>query len=135
LPEGGVAEEFVIAHVRQIAADQRECGYDGSWIIVNDGELVGLCGHHAPPANGIVEIGYNVAPARERRGYASRAIGLLVEDAIERDDIETIVAHTAIDNIASQRVLERNGFERAGEAVPDGEPVIRWIRNVRRKTA
>jgi RimJ/RimL family protein N-acetyltransferase len=134
LPEGGIAEDFVIRHVRKIAASQRDVGYAGSWLIVDGNEVVGMCGHHAPPAEGTIEIGYNVAPARQRRGYATRAIALLIEDAAARADIETIFAHTALDNSASQRVLERNEFESLGERISDGEPVIRWARSALRKT-
>jgi RimJ/RimL family protein N-acetyltransferase len=135
LPEGGVAEDFVIEHVRTIAERQRLAAYSGSWVIVNDDEVVGLCGHHGPPANGTIEIGYNVAPARQRLGYATRAIALLIEDAADREGIETVFAHTAPDNIASQRVLERNGFHSLGERISDGERVIRWSRPARSRTA
>jgi RimJ/RimL family protein N-acetyltransferase len=134
LPEGGLAEDAVIEEVARIVARQRDAGYFGNWMIVEDDEVVGLCGHHAPPVDGTVEIGYNVAPARQRRGYATRAIGLLIENARERDDIETVIAETAPDNVASQRVLERNGFQRDGDGVSHGDPVMRWSRNVRRKT-
>jgi RimJ/RimL family protein N-acetyltransferase len=135
VPQGGVAEDFVIEEIARIAARQRDVEYEGTWMIVENDEVVGLCGHHGPPVDGTVEIGYNVAPARQRRGYATRAIELLVENARERDDIETVIAQTAPDNIASQRVLEHNGFVRAGEGISDGEPVMRWSQNVRRKTA
>jgi RimJ/RimL family protein N-acetyltransferase len=135
LPEGGVAEDYVIEEVARIAARQRETEYVGTWMIVEDDEVVGLCGHHGPPVDGAIEIGYNVAPQRQGRGYGTRAIELLVENARERDDIETIIAQTAPENIASQRVLEHNGFELAGEGMSDGEPVMRWSQNVRRKTA
>jgi RimJ/RimL family protein N-acetyltransferase len=135
VPQGGVAEDFVIEEIARIAARQRDVEYEGTWMIVENDEVVGLCGHHGPPVDGTVEIGYNVAPARQRRGYATRAIELLVENARERDDIETVIAQTAPDNIASQRVLEHNGFARAGEGISDGEPVMRWSQNVRRKTA
>jgi RimJ/RimL family protein N-acetyltransferase len=134
LPEGGIAEDFVIRHVQKIAARQHDSGYAGSWLIVDGNEVVGLCGHHAPPVDGTIEIGYNVAPGRQRRGYATRAIALLIEDAGARADIEKIFAHTAPDNIASQGVLERNGFERLGERIADGELVIRWARIARRRT-
>lgn len=135
LPEGNVAEDFVIEHVAAIAAAQRDAEYVGSWMILAGDEIVGLCGHHGPPVDGTIEIGYNVAPARQGRGYATLAIGLLLDDARERDDVETVIAQTAPDNIASQRVLEHNGFQRAGEGISHGEPVMRWLRNVRRKTA
>jgi len=60
-------------------------------------------------------------------GAATRAVGLLVAEAQRDTRISAVSAETSIDNIASQRVLERNGFQRIGERVDaqDG-PVICW---------
>jgi RimJ/RimL family protein N-acetyltransferase len=132
LPEGGVDEAETIEHVRRLAERQ---DYDGSWMIVAGGEVVGLCGYHGPPVAGIVEIGYNVAPARRKRGFATHGVAALVRTAEEDDAIHTIVAETLADNVGSQRALERNAFVRVSERPTAGEPVIRWSRNVPRKTA
>lgn len=132
LPEGGVDEPETIEHVRRLAERQ---GYAGSWMIVAGREVVGLCGYHAPPVNGMVEIGYNVAPARRNRGFATDGVAAIVRSAEEDDAIRTIVAETFAGNIGSQRALERNSFVRVSERPTAGEPVIRWSRNVPRKTA
>jgi len=85
-PPGGVDDAAIVAHVRAIAARLWDCGYPGGhWMIVADGEAVGLIGFKAPPsANGDVDIGYGIAASRRRRGHATRAVGLVV-DAARRD--------------------------------------------------
>ena len=54
---------------------------------------------------------YRGKPAR--RGHATRAVAAMLE-AARRDGVRVVLAETIVDNIASQRVLERNGFERFG---------------------
>ena len=70
--------------------------------------------------DGVVEIGYTVVPAWRGRGVASRACGLIVEQAW-RDGAEIVIAETDDDNVASQAVLLRNGFQRR----PDGVFMIK----------
>ena len=86
-----------------------------SWLIVEQGEVVGLCSIIRPPADGCIDIGYGIAPSRQRRGIATRAIGAVVEWARAAPGVRAISAETAIDNIASRQVLARNGFVRVGE--------------------
>jgi RimJ/RimL family protein N-acetyltransferase len=128
LPLGGIGERLTLEHVRAMAAKLREQKCDGTWMIVSSGEVVGLCGYHQPPSTeGEVEIGYNVAPSRQRRGHATRAVAAIV--AIAKDDpaVKTVLASTPVDNIASQRVLERNGFARVGEREdPEDGQLILW---------
>ena len=98
-----------------------------SWLIVEDGEFVGLCSITRPPEDGSVDIGYGIAPDHQRRGIATRAIGAIVEWARGVPNVSAITAETAVDNIASQLVLMRNGFERTSERVDveDG-PLFGW---------
>ena len=88
------------------------------WVhqIVVNGVVVGDIGFHGPAGpDGTVEIGYTVVPAWRGRGVASRACGLIVEQAW-RDGAEIVIAETDDDNLASQAVLLGNGFQRR----PDG---------------
>ena len=85
------------------------------WIhqIVVDGVVVGDIGFHGPPGPELaVEIGYSVVPAWRGRGVASRACALILQQAWQ-DGADTVVAETDHDNVASQAVLLRNGFQRA----------------------
>jgi RimJ/RimL family protein N-acetyltransferase len=88
------------------------------WIhqIVVDGVVVGDIGFHGPPSPELaVEIGYSVVPAWRGRGVASRACALILQQAWQ-DGADTVVAETDADNVVSQMVLLRNGFQRR----PDG---------------
>ncbi|HTD32743.1 MAG TPA: GNAT family N-acetyltransferase [Candidatus Elarobacter sp.] len=130
VPRGGVDHPAVLTHVRALAARVRDAAFRGGhWLVVADGEVVGAIGYkHLPLPNGDVEIGYGIAPGRRRRGHATRAVGLLLEVARDDPAVRAVVADTAVDNAASQRALEKNGFRRAGTLTDpsDGEPLIRW---------
>ena len=61
------------------------------------------------------EVGYWIGRESWGRGYATAALRLLLEEIQDRP----IVAHVALDNIGSQRVVEHCGFVRVGEAFAD----------------
>jgi RimJ/RimL family protein N-acetyltransferase len=89
------------------------------WIhqIVVDDVVVGDIGFHGPPGpERTVEIGYCVVPAWRRRGVASQACNLILQQAW-RDGAETVVAETDHDNVASQAVLLANGFRRRSDGI------------------
>jgi RimJ/RimL family protein N-acetyltransferase len=131
LPVGGVDDPATLAHVRGIARGLREGGCRATWMIVSDGEVVGLCGYKEPPKGGLVEIGYGIAESRRRRGHATRAVAALLREA-ERDvGVRLVTAETNLTNIASARVLEKNGFEQTGRRIdPDDGESILWGRAV-----
>lgn len=123
LPPGGVDEPWVLRWLRRtLAAGAR------GWLVVEHGEVVGLCSHKTPPdAAGVVEIGYATAAARRRAGHATAAIALLIADARTDPGLTALTAETAVANRASQRVLEANGFSPAGVGwdADEGE-MLRW---------
>jgi [ribosomal protein S5]-alanine N-acetyltransferase len=89
------------------------------WIhqIVVDGVVVGDIGFHGPPSSELaVEIGYSVVPAWRGRGVASRACALILQQAWQ-DGADTVVAETDADNVISQMVLLRNGFQRRSDGI------------------
>ncbi len=57
-----------------------------------------------------VEIGYGTYPAFQGRGYMTEIVGGLLSWASQQPGIERVVADTEAGNVASQRVLEKNGF-------------------------
>jgi ribosomal-protein-alanine N-acetyltransferase len=61
-------------------------------------------------------IGYWVDHARNGRGLATAAVGEMLEYAFDELDLHRVEAATLVDNTTSQRVLEKNGFERIGLA-------------------
>jgi predicted acetyltransferase len=81
-----------------------------------DGEFCGSIGFRWQPGTTdlpphcLGHIGYSVVPWKRQRGYATRALQLLLPEA--RDEGLSYVELIAdADNIASQRVIEANGGE------------------------
>ena len=133
LPPGGVDEPQTLQMLRCHAAELRAAGSSGSWMIVVDGEAVGLCGYkHARDVNGAVEVGYGIAASRRRLGYATRAVALLLQATAGDSRVSCVTAETAIDNVASRRVLELNGFARTGTRTdPQDGDLIQWRKALR----
>jgi [ribosomal protein S5]-alanine N-acetyltransferase len=101
------------------AADPDDIGWHGWYGIVVEGEteapvLVGGGGSLGPPIDGVVEIGYSVLPAFQRRGYATEMMRAIL-DWIERDRrVRLVRAETDAENVASRALLSRLGFREAG---------------------
>lgn len=82
------------------------------------GELVGrinLFGVRRGPAQ-MAEIGYRVAERHGGKGYATRAVGLVLQDAFGRHGLHRLEAATSPRNVGSQVVLVKNGFGFWGRA-------------------
>src|SRR4051794_18153298 len=87
-----------------------------TWLIVDaDGCVVGECGTKSPPQDGVVEIGYGLAAPSRGVGLGTRTVDTLVRWLAARPDVDTVVAHVALDNVASARLLERLGLRAPGE--------------------
>ena len=56
------------------------------------------------------ELGYRIAENYTNLGYASEAVKLVLDKAFHTYGLNKIVAGTAMDNLASKRVLLKNGF-------------------------
>ncbi len=59
-------------------------------------------------------VGYFVAEASTRRGLATAAVGEALDYGFGELGLHRVEAGTAVKNVASQRVLERNGFTLVG---------------------
>jgi RimJ/RimL family protein N-acetyltransferase len=91
----------------------------------SSGNIVGFCSFKGPPADGVVEIAYGIAPEEQGKGYATEAARALVEFARTFPEVRVIRAHTLPDGAASKRVLEKCGFQHTGE-VMDPEDGLVW---------
>ncbi len=81
--------------------------------------------------HGLAEIGYALGTRHQRRGIMRRALGPLLDDLFARTSLRRLEARCAIDNLASQKVLEALGFEREGLLkqffVLRGQPVDNYL--------
>ena len=114
LPEDGIDAPEILRIVRGMTRRLHAAGCRGSWMMVCGNEVVGLCSYKQPPKDGVVEIGYGVAPAHRRRGHATRAVAAVLDYARGDRAVGCVTASTAVANVASQRALERNGFAQTG---------------------
>ena len=79
-----------------------------------DGEFAGTIGFRwqpgtdALPPHVLGHVGYSVVPWKRRLGYATAAVAAILDDA-RAEGLTQVELTTDHDNIASQRVIERNG--------------------------
>ena len=81
-----------------------------------------------------VSVGYRLLQRYWGKGIASGALGLMIDYLYGETDIEIITASTMVENKASARVLQKNGFELVASGVGEDwgyeTPTItdKWIR-------
>ncbi len=82
---------------------------------LEDGQLVGTVGFHTiSELHGTAEISYDVIPSHWGRGIASAACRAATLWGFEVRRWHRVQGTTILANLASQRVLERCGFQREG---------------------
>jgi len=125
--DGGVAPVEVVELIRGVAAKNREAlGGDVAWLVVADGEAVGMISFTRPQDGKRPEIGYGIADSRQALGHATGAVTALLP-ILRARGFDGLTAETGVDNRASQIVLERNGFTRTGERTdPEDGDLYLW---------
>jgi RimJ/RimL family protein N-acetyltransferase len=90
--------------------------------------LVGSGGFVGPPRDGVIEIGYEIAPEYRDRGMATAAARAMIDKALSSTgSLSTVVAHTLAHENPSTGVLRRIGFTRVAELDdPEDGPIWRW---------
>ena len=129
LCDSPVAPPEVLAMLAELADRIRAVFAPAAWMMVEDGEIVGLISPTRPlnAEDRSLHIGYGVAPTRWGQGVATRAVAHLAAWAKADPRVHALTAETSVDNPASQTVLARNGFQVVGERVDDEDgPLILW---------
>ncbi len=90
-----------------------------------DGDFCGSIGFRwqpgtaALPSHVLGHIGYAVVPWKRQRGYATRALALLLEE-VRREGLDHVEVTTDHDNEPSQKVILANGGHLVERFRPDG---------------
>lgn len=84
---------------------------DASGVLV--GDLAVWLDHTAE----LAMIGYTLSPAAQGRGYATEAVGAVVDRLFDRLGVHRVAATLDPRNLASARLLERLGFRYEGRGV------------------
>ena len=96
----------------------------GAWLFIIESRLEhrknGFIDYYTPAARSdylhLFEIGYRIKPSERNKGYTTEATRLLVNHLFTtKKKIERIESVTDVENVPSQRVLEKKGFKREGE--------------------
>lgn len=133
---GGLENTGIMAMLRAVARDLGGSFTPNAWVMIEAGEVVGLCSVTAVDLPGVLTIGYGVAATRRRRGFATRAVGDLLAWAQTDARVAAITAATVPANPASQRALAANGFVVTGKRVdPEDGELIEWRRDISRLAA
>lgn len=110
LPPVGASE------LREMLPGMRLAGMLSPYVIEDSraGDLLGgLTLHHFDSMRDSVEVGFWLFREARGRGVATRAVRAAAEHALA-NGIHRVEAHVRLGNTASERVLERVGFEREG---------------------
>jgi GNAT superfamily N-acetyltransferase len=84
------------------------------WAIVSKAHtqmVADFCFKGEPNHAGEIEVGYGTYEAFRGQGFMTEAIGAIAGWAFEQPEVRAILAETNTDNIASQKILEKNRFK------------------------
>jgi len=111
-----VIEMFEKRMLPRFEKDKRNYLFNSVWLIIDKKQnvIVGDFGIKGRPVmnegKNEIEIGYGTRTEYLNKGYMTEAIGGFVKWISERKDVDIIIAETEKNNIASIKVLEKNGF-------------------------
>jgi RimJ/RimL family protein N-acetyltransferase len=117
----------VIAMLRGVTAQVAEGeSRPVAWLASEDNVVVGMVSFTKRAPDGRYELGYGTAPAFNGQGVMTRTLAALLPIARAQGH-DGLTAETSVDNPASQRVLEKNGFARTGTRDdPEDGALICW---------
>jgi ribosomal-protein-alanine N-acetyltransferase len=117
--------EFDTRHAQQLA--QQAAGTDYFYLLVAEGgEVVGRV-NLFKVADGSAELGYRIAQKAAGQGLATAAVRKVRELAATEYGLTSLRARVTLDNPASGKVLEHNGFVAIGELTLNGKPARSYI--------
>ena len=122
----GALEQTILPNVHN---KDKNYLYNTLWALISkaDRKLIGdLCFVGEPDANGEIEIGYGTYEAFRGKGFMTEAVARIIEWAKQQEGVKIITASSAVDNVASYAILEKNNFVKIAE----GEGMFTWKLNL-----
>jgi ribosomal-protein-alanine N-acetyltransferase len=118
-------DEFDERHAQLL--ERQAAGTDYFHVLVAEsGEVVGRL-NLFDVTDGSAELGYRIAQKAAGRGLATMAVRELRELAARQYELTSLRARATIENWASHKVLERNGFTATGYLTLNGKPAKSYI--------
>lgn len=106
--------EDALAHIKLIN-DKIDENLDINWAVTEKGsdKCIGLIGfYRTQPEHFRTELGYMIAPEHNSKGYVTEAVKTLLDYAFNTLNFHSIEAVIDSRHTASERVLQKNGFEK-----------------------
>jgi ribosomal-protein-alanine N-acetyltransferase len=106
------SKEDALEHIAMINEKiENNTGINWGITLKGNSKIIGIIGHYRiQPENHRAEIGYMSLPEYNGKGYITEAIKEVVAYGFEQLKLHSIEAVIDPDNIASERVLQKNGF-------------------------
>ena len=128
--DGALPPRFILAHAMTALREGKPAIGFALYAFVDEphGQVAGTGGFKGPPVSGRVEIGYGVAERLRGRGIATAGVRGLLRVAFSHPELTEVYAETAVDNVASRRVVEHAGFRHVGRRVTAEDGTVdRWL--------
>lgn len=129
-----LTEEVIPDIILTLASEALKRGQSPQWrqpclfLLDQPRIAIGSAAFMSEPVNGRVEIGYGVVPAYAGRGFATAGVHLMVQQALSQPDVDQVYAETAVDNIASRRVVQKVGFTHIGQRESEHDGLVdQWL--------
>lgn len=113
--------EEALAHITMIL-DKRKENDAINWVITENGSnsLIGIIGFfRTQHENFRSELGYMILPQHHGKGYVTEAVKTALNFGFNTLNLNSVNAIIDPNNIASARVLEKNGFRKEAHFVED----------------
>lgn len=113
------------------------CWYT-NWEIIDKASScsVGGIGFSGLPDNeGCTEIGYVIDKKFREKGIGTEAVKLLIEWGSQDSDLVKIIAETPQGNLGSQKILQKNQFQKIGEKtiyIKEEIPLYIWEKDIKK---
>jgi [ribosomal protein S5]-alanine N-acetyltransferase len=121
IPDGWPGSHDAWPHCLELLRKEPLRALRGWWLYLfthaHERALVGCGGFKSPPVEGVVESGYEIAPAFRGRGLEREAVVGLVRYAFTRPEVNAVQALTPARRGPETDVLEQAGMRKSGDAV------------------
>jgi len=88
---------------------------DWELVLKTTNTAIGGMGFNGEPnEHGEAEVGYMIEEGHQNKGFATEALKLMSSWAFNQERVKSLVVHTYRDNLPSQRILIKSGFEEVG---------------------
>lgn len=104
--------EDAISHIDMIN-EKIDSNVGINWGITLKGsnKIIGIIGHYRiQPENHRAEIGYMILPEHNGKGYVTEALKAILDYGFNNMNLHSIEAVIDPENLASEKVLQKNGF-------------------------